>query len=100
LRDIVEPFISTTLGIEPIIDAIPSKLRRKRWAYKIGKQSIFRQQMMSDTVMKKSIAHVLKAAIPGLVVSFDKYGNIVYDYYKNREETRKRIGYIFIFDKW
>jgi hypothetical protein len=45
----------------------------------------------SDTVMKKSIAHIFKGIIPGLVVSFDKYGNIVYDYYKNREETGKGL---------
>jgi hypothetical protein len=90
LSDIIEPFLSTTLGIEPILDTIPQKLGGRGGRTKLGNR-VYSETDDDDTVMKKSIAHVLKAAIPGLVVSFDKYGNIVYDYYSNREQPGKGL---------
>jgi hypothetical protein len=90
LRDIVEPFITTTLGLESIIDVFPSEYGGRGGRTKLGSR-VYSTTDDSDTVMIKSSAHIFKGIIPGLVVSFDKYGNIVYDYYKNREETGKGL---------
>jgi hypothetical protein len=90
LSDIIEPFVSTTLGIEPILDTIPQKLGGRGGRTKLGNR-VYSETDDDDTVMKKSIAHVLKAAIPGLVVSFDKYGKIGYDYYTDRNQPNKAL---------
>jgi hypothetical protein len=88
--DIVEPFITTTLGLEPVLDVTPTKYGGRGGRTKLGSR-VYSDTDDSDTVTKKSISHILSSVFPGFVVSFDKYGNIAYDYYTNRGQPNKAV---------
>ena len=81
--EIIEPFVSSTLALEPVIDTLPTKYGGRGGRTK-NNNRIYSTTDDSDTQVKKSIAHIIKTAIPGLLVTFDKYGNIIYDLYKDR----------------
>lgn len=90
LGDIVEPFITTTLGLESVIDVTPSKYGGRGGRTKLGSR-VFSETDDTETVTKKSIGHIFSSVFPGFIITFDKYGKIAYDYYTDRNQPNKAL---------
>ena len=79
-----QPFTTTSLGIEPLLDILPAALGGRGGKTK-NNFSVYSPKTDSwSTIVAKSIAHVFRAAAPGGILQADKYGNLAYRAYKDR----------------
>tara|TARA_X000001382_G_scaffold32489_1_gene21319 strand:+ start:1867 stop:6405 length:4539 start_codon:yes stop_codon:yes gene_type:complete len=82
--ELLQPFTTTSLGLEPLIDVLPAAVGGRGGKTK-NNFSVYSPR--TDTYMDiglKSLKHIFRAAAPGFVLQGDKYAELAYDTYKER----------------
>jgi hypothetical protein len=75
--EFIKPFVSTSLGVEQVIDVSGTGFGRNG-VTKDGRKIYSSTDSFWDASMK-SVAHILKTVLPGVATSFDKYTKSIYD---------------------
>ena len=81
--ELFQPFTTTALGIEPLIDILPAALGGRGGKTK-NNFSVYSNTDSWPTIIQKSAKHVFRAGAPGGILQADKYGNLIYRMYKDR----------------
>ncbi len=81
--ELLQPFTTTALGIEPLLDVLPAGLGGRGGKTK-NNFSVYSDTDSWPTISYKSLKHIFRAAAPGGILQADKYGDLAYRAYKDR----------------
>jgi len=82
--EILSPFFSQNLAIEPLVDVNPTDLMGRGGKTPEG-YSIYSAETDSWPVQfYKSLQHIGKSSLPGVLLQGKKYGDMIYDMYEGR----------------
>jgi hypothetical protein len=82
-QEILSPFLSQNLAIEPLVDVTPSPLMGRDGKTPEG-YSIYSDTDSWITKLGKSIKHIGRSSLPGTILQAKKYGDIIYNMYEGR----------------
>ena len=82
--ELLQPFTSTSLGIEPMLDVLAGSLGGRGGKTKNGFNIYSPETDSWPTIAYKSMKHIFRAAAPGAILQADKYGNLAYRAYEGR----------------
>jgi len=82
-KEVLSPFLSQNLAVEPVIDVIPAPLMGRDGKTPEG-YSIYSETDPWLTKLRKGIQHIGSTALPGTILQAKKYGDIAYDMYQGR----------------
>ena len=77
--EFIKPFINESLALEPVLDVLPKGAPLSRGGTKKDGTRIYSDTDSWQDVTQKSLVHILKAAVPSLANTFDKYATSIYD---------------------
>ena len=82
--EILSPFFSQNLAIEPLLDVLPTDLMGRGGKSPEG-YSVYSEETDSWPVQfYKSLQHIGKSSLPGVLLQAKKYGDIIYNMYQGR----------------
>ena len=82
-QEILSPFLSQNLAIEPLVDVTPSPLMGRDGKTPEG-YSIYSDTDSWTTKLVKSIKHIGRSSLPGTILQAKKYGDIIYNMYEGK----------------
>jgi hypothetical protein len=82
-QEILSPFLSQNLAIEPLVDVTPSPLMGRDGKTPEG-YSIYSDTDSWITKLGKSIKHIGRSSLPGTILQAKKYGDIIYNMYEGK----------------
>jgi hypothetical protein len=81
--EVLSPFFSQNLAIEPLIDVNPTDLMGRGGKTPEG-YSVYSDTDSWITKLGKSIKHIGRSSLPGTILQAKKYGDIIYNMYQGR----------------
>lgn len=81
--EILSPFLTQNLAIEPLIDVLPAPLMGRDGKTPEG-YGVYSETDNWFTQLRKSIGHIGTASLPGTLLQAKKYGDIIYNMYRGR----------------
>jgi hypothetical protein len=81
--EVLSPFFSQNLAIEPLIDVNPTDLMGRGGKTPEG-YSVYSDTDSWITKLEKSIKHIGKSSLPGTILQAKKYGDIIYNMYEGK----------------
>jgi hypothetical protein len=86
-QEILSPFLSQNLAIEPLVDVTPAPLMGRDGKTPEG-YSIYSDETDDwFTKLRKSISHIGRSSLPGTLLQAKKYGDIIYNMYEGRGDS-------------
>jgi len=82
-QEILSPFLTQNLAIEPLIDVLPAPLMGRDGKTPEG-YGVYSETDNWFTQLRKSISHIGRASLPGTILQAKKYGDIIYNMYRGR----------------
>ena len=83
-QEILSPFLSQNLAIEPLVDVTPAPLMGRDGKTPEGYSIYSNETDDWFTKLRKSISHIGRSSLPGTLLQAKKYGDIIYDMYEGR----------------
>ena len=83
-QEILSPFFTQNLAIEPLIDVLPAPLMGRDGKTPEGYGVYSEETDNWFTKLRKSIGHIGKSSLPGTLLQAKKYGDIIYNMYRGR----------------
>ena len=81
--EILSPFFSQNLAIEPLVDVNPTDLMGRGGKTPEG-YSVYSPTDNWGTKLYKSLQHIGTSSLPGTILQAKKYGNIIYNMYEGK----------------
>ena len=82
-QEILSPFLTQNLAIEPLIDVLPAPLMGRDGKTPEG-YGVYSETDSWTTQLTKSIKHIGTSSLPGTLLQAKKYGDIIYNMYRDR----------------
>jgi len=82
-QEILSPFLTQNLAIEPLVDVLPAPLMGRDGKTPEG-YGVYSETDNWFTKLRKSIGHIGEASLPGTILQAKKYGDIIYNMYRGR----------------
>jgi len=82
-QEILSPFLTQNLAIEPLIDVLPAPLMGRDGKTPEG-YGVYSETDSWFTKQTKSIKHIGTSSLPGTLLQAKKYGDIIYNMYRGR----------------